>query len=1408
MHLAPKEGVSSPLSTVGTVSDRPNCSVLAWIRALLIAIVEAGVAVSSEVELNYIMDHVPSTLGHARDLRAIPPLPPEALSTAIDEFLAELKQKYKENTENPFLQALINSRVGTLRTENGLSQSEVSAEELHKSILELDARKRTKRSYRLLHRLSPFLEVLKGVLKKCEIFVQAAPFGVAIAFTGARIVLEMALTVEEYLEAVVTAMERIAGILEVYQKLSSLDLGPRLIRSYKQIITFWYKLSKILSSSKVKGILSRSILTPLKQETEDGLKTLQEDMHINLGITQAAGLMMADKDRQARMDADQKALKTDIRHWIMGENRIDFKGDYETQLDLRHEDTCNWILQDERFLNWHDSRNNALLWYSAPPGSGKSVLASAVIDYLTKAERKVAYFFYSFSKNDCRRVGQGLRILALQLLAFVGTPSDKLVNLYETETQFSPHLDNIRAMASVVQELITRNDDLYIVIDGIDECEDEKEMSNVIRLLVDQPTLGTVRWLFTSRVSEIEKTMRSLQAVEIHPSQDDIREDIKSYLSSKISCKHCLREWTDECDNNFLIARFVSETLGKLTSEADIEAELTTFPKKLNGYYMRTLAKINTRGQMEQLVARRIFLILSSAHQAVSIDELVDALAIQRGSKDYSASRLPKEELIRDLCGSLIVVEQHTSEPSRSPWVKFCHKSVKDFFQQDPKTEDLGVDESLYKYFVTPFDANEEIGLDCLTTIPKEHAFLRYAATFWFQHLGDDSIETPSAAAEQAVREFISSKNFWNCLRVQSRVVPYLFGRFTRHKRSFRMTIRGREWKGEDSFAVPLPTWLGDHSGEDLLRDQSLCHFAEEWREVIITHPSGLDQCVPTKPFANSCWLKSLAKNNTVKSVNLAEVLGGDVLTSSRLLGVGFSGKKLCVDVAYQTKNGPTDTIYHLRYPLFKTNSQPQKSYQRLPMDSDSSEWAIFPIEKDDTASELVAWSVDPWSLDLKKTSRECSERIKPPSLPIDATRAVSKARWEMLAHYSETSHEAKEAVCVIHVSRNSSRLMRASYGDDDCDSDSDDGDGNKNPHKSSGAESDTEGSDNEEEGFSDDDTSSEKSSDESIVGETTTDESDLDSNSGGQDDTDCLILIPKNHPPFWTKPWTHPSLLWSRIVCAVHPTRPLLVFMRTPTRLDVVDLEKRTEISIEVSGLTSEQEDILASAQELRFSRCGSYIHCLTIVFAQKNLYTECTVTSSRLGFASEDGDVTKTSTASRIRRVVYSFADPMMVIEPPFSLSYWTDDYIVIALPPLTCNPMILKIPLNGDVCDPVLTLRNQIYFPASTPRRDAHLVYRPNGKDSEGYVFLVLNAVPVARDAAADTSCPVVALRWGVSDDGGWRPWTRDDENPPEVTRSSLLWNQMRGNFVESGKPFNLSSEDTGLYEKKQKVGNTCN
>jgi hypothetical protein len=100
----------------------------------------------------------------------------------------------------------------------------------------------------------------------------------------------------------------------------------------------------------------------------------------------------------------------------MGTDRIRVAHDLEENLRRRQAETCTWIYDDSRFQAWRDAKHSTTLWYNSPPGTGKSVLASTIIDYLPKDNKNVAYFFYSFSKGQRRRSVQGLRSLALQLL--------------------------------------------------------------------------------------------------------------------------------------------------------------------------------------------------------------------------------------------------------------------------------------------------------------------------------------------------------------------------------------------------------------------------------------------------------------------------------------------------------------------------------------------------------------------------------------------------------------------------------------------------------------------------------------------------------------------------------------------------------------------------------------------------------------------------------------------------------------------------------------------------------------------------------------------------------------------------------------------------------------------------------
>ncbi|KAK4862353.1 hypothetical protein LT330_010781 [Penicillium expansum] len=81
---------------------------------------------------------------------------------------------------------------------------------------------------------------------------------------------------------------------------------------------------------------------------------------------------------------------------------------YEEQKNInpqRVEGTCEWVLQSLEFNRWWESPCNDLLWVSADPGCGKSVLARSIIDDQVRASSPgvtICFFFFKDNKKQNR----------------------------------------------------------------------------------------------------------------------------------------------------------------------------------------------------------------------------------------------------------------------------------------------------------------------------------------------------------------------------------------------------------------------------------------------------------------------------------------------------------------------------------------------------------------------------------------------------------------------------------------------------------------------------------------------------------------------------------------------------------------------------------------------------------------------------------------------------------------------------------------------------------------------------------------------------------------------------------------------------------------------------------------------
>lgn len=73
--------------------------------------------------------------------------------------------------------------------------------------------------------------------------------------------------------------------------------------------------------------------------------------------------------------------------------------DHLSQVDDPVPRTCKWILEHEQYQWWASSAHSALLWISANPGCGKSVMAKFLINHLQSVmgndyPASICYFFF------------------------------------------------------------------------------------------------------------------------------------------------------------------------------------------------------------------------------------------------------------------------------------------------------------------------------------------------------------------------------------------------------------------------------------------------------------------------------------------------------------------------------------------------------------------------------------------------------------------------------------------------------------------------------------------------------------------------------------------------------------------------------------------------------------------------------------------------------------------------------------------------------------------------------------------------------------------------------------------------------------------------------------------------------
>jgi ankyrin repeat domain-containing protein 50 len=342
-----------------------------------------------------------------------------------------------------------------------------------------------------------------------------------------------------------------------------------------------------------------------------------------------------------------------------------------------------------------------MLWVSADPGCGKSVLAKYLVDSIlpTTESRTTCYFFFKDDFEDQRTAVNALCCILLQLfrqkrillsemvLKRLEVDRDKFTN------SFSELWDTLLGAAEDKNA-----GEIVCLLDAIDECENSGRVQLVQALckLYGTQRDFNLKFLLTSRpYFGIRRAFRhlldfpGLPAIHLSGESDievkKISREISVFIKARIDDigsrldlgydeqDYLLQELMRVPNRTYLWAHLTPDFIESNTDMIGVVNATSRLPKAVDKAYNRILSKSRNSEK-----AQKILHIVVGAVRPLTLGEMALALGVRENHQSYSDLDPKSEDIfcesLRDTCGLLVTIVD-----SR---IYLLHETVKEFLVQ------------------------------------------------------------------------------------------------------------------------------------------------------------------------------------------------------------------------------------------------------------------------------------------------------------------------------------------------------------------------------------------------------------------------------------------------------------------------------------------------------------------------------------------------------------------------------------------------------------------------------------------------------------------------------------------------------------------------------------------------------
>lgn len=434
--------------------------------------------------------------------------------------------------------------------------------------------------------------------------------------------------------------------------------------------------------------------------------------------------------------------------------------------------TCEWFIAHQEFHQWLNSKSSNIIWVSADPGCGKSVLVKFLVDHIIHSTslRIVSYFFFKDDFQDQKSIINALCCILKQILSQDrGLITDDLILRFE-DSNGQWTLESFSELWQTLIQVIRDNPDKEFIclLDAIDECDTSgrKEFFKAITNLYGNRKCPNLKMLITSRpYQEISTGFLPLEGnglPVIHLSGESDAEMEKIAREIDIVIRERAKEIATNkrimpAEQDILMKRlfdvqqrtylWVHLTLDIIDRELDINATtLDNITSRLPQTVEEAYDKIMSRSRNTVKATKMLHLILA-AGRPLTLTEMSVALELEGHHHTYRSLEMEPEERfrerMRDICGLTTVIDSK---------VFLLHQTVREYLVSNVSMP-VSRQGLQWKQTLHPNASNAVLAHACIWYLlladlncthmklaksmsaqEKGNGFIDYAANYWASH--------------------------------------------------------------------------------------------------------------------------------------------------------------------------------------------------------------------------------------------------------------------------------------------------------------------------------------------------------------------------------------------------------------------------------------------------------------------------------------------------------------------------------------------------------------------------------------------------------------------------------------------------------------------------------------------------